>query len=90
MATTNTAPAPAGFALSPRSIFMTNVNDTGDDVMVFTRLDAETLKKAYTKSGKVTFDECYEVPEKDVGVYIYEPCWLSAAEEAKALELAAA
>ena len=73
-------------ALHSRSILFTNVNGTGDDVMVFTRLGPETLRPAFNKQG-IVFDDAYEVPEKDVGTYVYEPCWLSAAEEARALDI---
>lgn len=69
-----------------RAILFTDVNHTGDDVMVYTRLDAKTLACAFQKRG-VTFDEHYEVPLKDVSLYIHEPCWLSDIEEQHALAL---
>lgn len=67
-----------------RAIFFTDVNGTGDDVMVYTRLDAETLARAYQKRG-VTFGEHYEVPLADVNLHIHEPCWLTDTEERNAL-----
>ncbi len=73
-----------------RNVFLTNVNGSGDDVMAYTRLTAETLSNAYRQSGKITFDEIYEVPDNDVQFYLYEACWLTEAEEARAVELAAA
>ena len=76
-----------------KNILFTNVNATGDDVMVFTTLNADTIARAYQSPAckpPVTFDECYEVPERDVQYYLHEPCWLNAKEEARARELAAA
>jgi len=82
---------PESVTKSPtRNVLITNVNDSGEDVMAYTRLTAETLSNAYRQSGKVTFDEIYEVPDCDVQFYLYEPCWLTEAEEARAIELAAA
>lgn len=72
-----------------RSVLMTNVNGTGDDVMVFTTLTAAELQRCYLLTQKIGFEECYEVPEKDVGFYLYEPCWLTLAEEAFARNLLA-
>jgi len=69
------------------AVFLTNVNGSGDDVMCFTTLDTDTLKKAY--DGKLTYDEMYIVPDKDVQYYIYEPCYLTLKEEQRARELAA-
>ena len=83
---------PSGrFPPNPRSIFCTNVNGTGDDVMIFTSLDVETLKRAHANAPadrRVTYDECYEVPDKDIGTYIYEPCWLTLEQETHARTLA--
>lgn len=75
-------------ALSSKSILVTDLNGSGEDVMVFTNLDAKTLEAAYRNSGKVTFGEIYEVPNDDVQFYIYEPCWLSEKEESQARKLA--
>lgn len=62
--------------------------DGGTNVMVFTRLTAGQLMAAYRAEGSVTFRECYAVPDRDVRFYLYEPCWLSDAEERRALDLA--
>ena len=70
-----------------RAVLCTNVNG-GDDVMVFTTLTAGQLQATYQRTA-VTMDECYEVPERDLGVYLYEPCWLTLAEEARAREILA-
>ena len=72
-----------------RSILFTNVNGSGDNVMVFTTLTAALLSAAY-RNTTVTFDECCEVPEADVQYYLHEPCWLNLDEEARARKLAAA
>jgi len=71
------------------NILLTNVNGSGDDVLVYTRLDAETLAAAYRDTG-ITFDECYAIKDEDVQYYLFEPCWLTAAEESRALELSSA
>jgi hypothetical protein len=69
------------------NIYLTNVNQSGDDVMVFTNLAAETLAASYKKTS-ITFDECYAVKDDDVKFYIYEPCWLTPAEEERARVMA--
>ena len=80
------------------NILLTNVlvrgrylcEDGITDVMVFCdSLPAETLAAAYRAEGSVSFDECYEVPDDDVSFYLYEPCYLTKQEEARARELAA-
>ena len=80
------------------NILLTNVlvkgrnlcEDGITDVMVFCdSLTAEMLAAAYRAEGSVSFDECYEVADGDVGFYLYEPCFLSKLEEARARELAA-
>ncbi len=80
---------PNQYPINTRSILATNVNSSGEDVMIFTTLDVETLKAAYRSAKqKVTFDEMYEVPENDTGFYLYDPCHLTLAEEAQARLLA--
>ena len=80
------------------NILLTNVRVGGHDlsedgitdVMILdTKLTADMVSAAYRKEGSITFDECYEVTDEDEGFYLYEPCWLSEAEEARALEMAA-
>lgn len=75
-----------------KNILCTNVKVDGEvsDVMVFTVLTAEILDAAYKAVDAVNYDEIYEVPDKDVGYYDYEPCYMSEAEEARAVELATA
>lgn len=79
------------------NILLTNVTKNGEsiaedgitDVMVFCEtLTTEELAAAYRETI-MGFDECYEVPDDDVGTYIYEPCWLTEAEETQAKKLAA-
>ena len=77
-----------------KNIFMTNVAVNGvvdeedPDMMVFTNLSADVIQAAYKAEVTVTFDECYEVTDQDVGYYLYSPCYLSEKEEQRALELA--
>jgi hypothetical protein len=81
------------------NIFLTNVliagqpgdDDSppqGDDMMVFTRLSADTIANAFGQEGSVTFDECYAVRDDELQFYLYEPCHLSPAEEGRAIALA--
>lgn len=71
------------------NILFTNVNGSGDNVMVFTRLEPEVLSKAYAAAiPPVTFDESYKVPDEDVSTHIYEANWLTEKQEARALALA--
>ena len=70
------------------NILFTNLNGSGDDVLVYTALDAATLQSAYANAPKkITFDECYAIEDEEVQFYIHEPCWLTEAEEMHALEL---
>ena len=72
------------------NVLFTNVNGSGDDVLVYTSLPSEVLIKAYKNQKKVTFDEAYPIKDEEVQFYIHEPCWLTEDEEAKAKELASA
>jgi len=77
-----------GYPPETRAIFMTNINGSGGDVMVFTSLTAEDLTRAYRNAPqRITWDEVSEVPDQDVGYYLYEPCWLTLAEETQARKL---
>lgn len=76
---------------SDKAILLTNVNNSGEDVMVFTTLDATTIAQAYqnpTIKPTITFDECYEVPLDHIQYYLYEPAYLSHREEHRARQLA--
>lgn len=73
-----------------RNLFFSNVNGSGDDVMIFTNLSLAVIEAAYKASGKITYDDACEVKDEDVGYYIYEPCWLTEKEEQVAIKLAAA
>lgn len=69
-------------------IMFINVNGKGDDVLVFTTLSEEILRKAF--QGRITWDDCFTVPPQDVQFYIYEPCHLTPCEEQQAEQLAQA
>lgn len=64
-----------------RCVLMTDVNDDGDNVMIYTTLTAEEIEKIFRPVR--SFNECYEVPAKDCQFYCYEPCMLTVAEEAE-------
>lgn len=68
------------------AIFLSNVDGSGDDVMAFTSLSLDVFARAFT--GRITWDEIYEVPDQDVSTYIYEPFWPTKEQEAHALKLA--
>ena len=63
-------------------ILVTDFDNSGEDVLIhcynLTPKQCESLLKAKNKS----FGECYEVPEKDIQYYIYDPLHLSLKEEA--------
>ena len=81
--------APNTYPEHTRAIYLTNVNASGADVMIFTSLTAAVIERAYRNAPRqTTWDELYEVPQADVGYYIYEPCWLTLDEEAVAREFA--
>lgn len=78
------------------NVLLTNVRVNGadlsengiSDVMVLdTSLTADVLAAVYRADGRITFDECYEVPDRDVQFYLYEPCCLTRAEELRALRV---
>lgn len=50
------------------------------DVMVFTTLTVDELKKAMGTRG--TFTDCYEVPGEDLSLYLYDPLFLTRDDEA--------
>ena len=78
------------------STLFTNVRKNGrligedgiTDVMMFSRLSADTLAAAYRDEGSITWDECYAVPDRDVSLYLYDPCHLTEQEERRAVKLA--
>ncbi len=72
-------------------ILLTNVNDTGENVLVFTRLSAETLQASIEKAPvrKLTFDDCQPIREDEVQFYLFEPCWLTPEQEELAEKIAA-
>ena len=74
-----------------RQIFFNNVNGSGDNVLLFTTLDVETIKRAYAQPSphKITYEECYELPPGEESTHIWEPCWLTEKQEQRARELAA-
>jgi hypothetical protein len=60
------------------NILVTNFDASGDDVMIITEnpLFDEGYVKEKLTAKKQHFDEVYEVPDDEVGYYIYEPCYL--------------
>lgn len=58
-----------------KNILVTEFNGSGDNVMLFTNLDAKDIKNKLEKQGAI-FGEIYEVPEKELSFYLYEPLWL--------------
>lgn len=76
------------------NIMFTNVTSNGEtlddgdnNVIVFTSLGKETLQKAF-KTNNIGWDDCYEVPSKDLQFYLYQACYLNDNEERQARKLA--
>ena len=63
------------------NILVTNFDNTGEDVMIFTSTftPMEVAQRLTTK--KKSFEECYQVPDGEVQYYIYEPCWIEKKKE---------
>ena len=60
------------------NILVTDFGDDCENVMIFTdnpKYTVETVEEMLSKKG-ATFNEIYEVPEKDLGYYLYEPLHL--------------
>lgn len=60
------------------NILVTNFEDSGENVMIFTEnpeYSPEKVKKTLKEKGK-TFEEVYEVKDKDVQYYCYDPCYI--------------
>ena len=53
------------------NILVTNFDNTGEDVMIFTSTftPMEVAQRLTTK--KKSFEECYQVPDGEVQYYIY-------------------
>lgn len=62
------------------NILCSNVNNTGENVMIFTgehKVKLEDAKAFFTSNG-FTFDDFHTVPDKDLQYHIYDPLWLDA------------
>lgn len=64
----------------PRNILVTDAGEEGENVMVFTNLDAPILAAALT-ARQFPFSDCHEVPDEDVQFHVFDPLWLSPATE---------
>jgi hypothetical protein len=68
------------------NILVTNFQDSGEDVMVFTRKATATdIEKRLNEKG-AQFNECYSVKDEELGYYIYDPLHLTEKEEKTILE----
>ena len=64
---------------------------TNENAMVFTNLTPAILEAAYRNplsKPRITWTDLCDVPDQDVAYYLYEPSWLSPAEEERARQLA--
>lgn len=68
------------------SILVTNFQDSGEDVMVFTEQVTAAQLKARLDEVKAHYDDCCDIPENEQQFYIYEPCWLTPENEAAILK----
>lgn len=73
-----------------RNILVTNIDGTGENVLVYTSLDANTLAIALVHSPTlaVSFDDCVEIPDDDVQYHLFEPSWLTVEEENRCRKIA--
>jgi hypothetical protein len=68
------------------AIFVSNFQDSGDDVMVFTETAAAPQLSARLQEVGASFDDCYEVPDDEQQFYGGDRCWLSQKNEAAILK----
>ena len=58
------------------NILVTNFDNSGDDVMVFTNMfTPNEIEKKLIEKNK-SFEDIYEVSSSDLQYYIFEPCWI--------------
>ena len=71
------------------NLLVTNFNNTGEDVMVFTEepMSSVTLGMALAYKDQ-TFCEIYPVKDEEVQFYIYDPLWLTKETAANTRSLA--
>jgi hypothetical protein len=59
-----------------RNILVTDFQNAGNDVMVFTNSHtAESIEEALIMKQQ-EYGEVYEIPQQELEFYIYEPCYL--------------
>jgi len=58
------------------NILVTNFDESGEDVMIFSNKWTPEKVRAELTAKKKTFEEIYEVPDSEVRYYVYDPCWL--------------
>ena len=63
------------------NILVTNFDNTGEDVMIFTSTFTPMEVARRLTAKKKSFEECYTVPDGEVQYYIYEPCWIEKKKE---------
>lgn len=59
-----------------KNILVTDFENSGEDVMIFSNKETEETVKAKLDGKNKTYDEIYEVKDIDVQYYIYDPCYL--------------
>ena len=59
-----------------KNILVTDFQDSGENVMIFTEYWTSEEVESKLKQQDVPYNEVYEVPTDDLGYYIYEPCHL--------------
>ena len=60
------------------NILVTNFQDSGEDVMIFTEkpnMTPEFVEQTLKSKGE-TFDEVYEVKDDDVQYYLFDACYM--------------
>ena len=58
------------------NILVTDFDNTGDDVMIFTeKFTPESVVNILTEKN-VPFTDCFQVQGSELQYYLYDPCWI--------------
>ena len=58
------------------NILVTDFENSGEDVMIFTDKFTPGQVEQKLKDKNKSFNEIYPVPDSELQYYIYDPCWI--------------